>query len=54
VSITAVEIVLVPLAPCARLRLDGEALMLKSVAVMVTVMDVECVLELPVPVTVIV
>ena len=54
VSTTKVEIVLEPLVPGARLRLDGEALMVKSVAVMITPTDVECELEPAVPVTVIV
>jgi hypothetical protein len=51
-----VDIVLVPLLPCAMLKLAGEAPMLKSAgggAVIVTVTLVECVApELSVPVTV--
>jgi hypothetical protein len=52
--ITAVEIALVPLVPWARLRLPGDALMVKSVPVMVRATDVECELGPSVPVTVIV
>jgi hypothetical protein len=54
VSTTKVEIALVPLVPGARLRLEGEALMVKSVAVMVTATDAECEVAPSVPVTVIV
>jgi hypothetical protein len=52
---TEVEMVLAPFEPGARLRLDGEALMLKSfvtAVVTVSVTVVECVLPLSVPVTV--
>ena len=51
----AVEMVLLPFAPCWMLRLPGDALMLKSGgggAVTVTVTVVECVFVPSVPVTV--
>jgi hypothetical protein len=53
-AVTAVDIVLVLAVVCTMVRLDGEALTVKSFAVMVTATDVECELEPSVPVTVIV
>ena len=53
-ALTAVDIVLVLPVVCAMVRLDGEALMVKSFTVMATFTDIECVLEPSVPVTVIV
>ncbi len=54
--VTAVEIVLLPPAPCARVRLDGLAEIEKSSggggAVTVRVTLVLCVADVPVPVTV--
>jgi hypothetical protein len=55
--VTAVEMVEVPFAPCATLRLAGLALIEKSdaaAAVTVSVTVVVCVALVPVPVTVIV
>ncbi len=54
-EVTAVLIVLVPDAPCAMLKLDGEALMVKSfVTGALTTKEtlVVCVADVPVPVTV--